>query len=72
MNIETKRSVVITDSCRPQFPNALEVQGKMTWIGFKSWKFLSASERMSSGRAWYAVQNRDDAKWFTEVGLCPV
>jgi hypothetical protein len=35
LGIETKRSVVIADSYRPQFSNALKVKRRVTRIGFQ-------------------------------------
>jgi hypothetical protein len=40
LDIETKRSVVIADSYRPQFSNALKVKRRVTRIGFQKLEVL--------------------------------
>jgi hypothetical protein len=39
-NIETQRSIVITDSYRPQFSDALEVKGRVMRVRFQELKVL--------------------------------
>jgi hypothetical protein len=40
LGIETERSIVITDSCRPQFSDALKAKRRMTRIGFQKLEIL--------------------------------
>ena len=39
-DIETKCAIVITDSYRPQFSDALEVKGRVMRVGFQELKVL--------------------------------